>query len=217
MAKPLTMRPRETRKASNHDCSTPPHGPLVQFVRYNNRRLEMLKAHTDQLKYYAISHVWGKTQWMRVSCMDDEILVSPEKAKFIEEELPALVGDTPFWMDTLTVNQRVKSEVIDTVQSIPAIFRDSAETIAVREGDGIYSCCGEAIQHLNNHMEIIQRLLYHVQDEHMFHVYEESYLQRLWTLQECLLSHTIHFVTRQGGSIHPYEFVPCHTNISKAR
>jgi hypothetical protein len=62
-----------------------------------------------------------------------------------------LVGDTAFWMDTLTVNQRDSAEVIATVQALPSIFRNAIKTIAIREGDGLYSCCAKAVESLETH------------------------------------------------------------------
>ncbi|TKA62583.1 hypothetical protein B0A49_10855 [Cryomyces minteri] len=60
-----------------------------------------------------------------------EVKASQEKADFIEKDLPALVGDTAFWMDTLTVDQRNEKEALAIVQSIPTIFRIAGRTIAV--------------------------------------------------------------------------------------
>ncbi|KAH9207016.1 hypothetical protein DL95DRAFT_484322 [Leptodontidium sp. 2 PMI_412] len=168
-------------------------GPLVQFARFVNGRLETFPAHTRRLQYYAISHVWGKTEWLQVNCLCHDILASLEKARFINEQLPALVGSTAFWMDTLTVNQRDPAEVIATVQSIPAIFRDAQKTIAVREEDGIYDCCEKAVRGFADYEELVRKLIMHI-DEHDGDDYRESYLQRLWTLQEVLLSRTIQFV-----------------------
>ena len=198
------QQPLQNTKVSGGDNSKR-HGPLAQFARYNDGRLDLFKAHTSELKYYVISHVWGKTVWMRVSCLDGEILVSEEKAKFIEEQLPTLVGNMPFWMDTLTVNQKNKAEVIATVQSIPDIFRDAEETIAIREHDGIYKCCKEAIEDFSDVDHFRLALLDHAQKAHQNHVYDESYLHRLWTLQECLLSHTIRVVVNSHSELH---FVP---------
>ena len=103
-------------------------------------------------------------------------------------------------MDTLTVNQRDKDEVIATVQAIPAIFRDAVKTIAVREGDGLYDCCLDAVRGFTEYKEFLRKLAGHTSD-HWGDVYRESYLQRLWTLQECFLSHTIQFV-QDGDSRH---------------
>ncbi|RYP92625.1 hypothetical protein DL770_001267 [Monosporascus sp. CRB-9-2] len=106
----------------------------------------------------------------------------------------SLVGDVAFWMDTITVNQKDPAEVISTVQAIPAIFRDAEKTIAIREGDAIYNCCVEAVAGFPDLAEMRRMLLVHVSERHYESVFEESYLKRLWTLQEVLLSHTIQFV-----------------------
>ena len=174
--------------------SSRPRGPLVQFARYEASRLIFFHAHTKELKYFALSHVWGKIDWLKVDCVDHDILASSEKARFINDQLPELVGDVAFWMDTLTVDQRNQVEVVATVQSIPDIFRDAEKTIAIREGDGIYPCCVTAVDGYRDYRELFPRLMGHVSSDHWDHQYDESYLRRLWTLQECLLSHTIEFV-----------------------
>lgn len=122
-----------------------------------------------------------------------EVKASQEKADFIEKDLPALVGDGAFWMDTLTVDQRNEKEVLAIVQSIPTIFKMAQRTIAVRECDGLYDCCMKAVEGFQDYGEFSDKLNKHGGD-HDDYVYNESYLQRLWTLQECLLSHTIQFV-----------------------
>jgi hypothetical protein len=173
-------------------------GPLVQFARFVNGQLELFSARTGDEQYIAISHVWGKIEWLRIPGIAEDVLASPEKARFIKEQLPGLVGSSAFWMDTLTVNQRNKAEVIATVQVMPAIFRDAVATIAVREDDGIYVCCARAVADFKDWHDLSEKLLRH-SDCHSDHVIDESYLQRLWTMQECLLSHTIHFVVSNNG------------------
>jgi hypothetical protein len=168
-------------------------GPRVQFARYVDGRLQLFTARTSELDYYAVSHVWGEIQWLSVRGVDHEILVSRQKATFIENTLPSLVGTAAFWMDTLTVNQRDQAEVIATVQAIPATFRDAVKTIAVRQGDGFYNCCLKAVKDFTEWEDFAQKMALH-SFAHCDDVYRESYLQRLWTLQECFLSHTIQFV-----------------------
>jgi hypothetical protein len=142
--------------------------------------------------------------------MKDAILTSESKARYIDEQLFDVVGQQPFWMDTITVNQRDQAEVIATVQAIPDIFRDAEKTIAIREGDGYYRCCVKAANGCKTHEEMQTKLVDHV-EEHSYDVLDESYLNRLWTLQECLLSHTIQFVTcGSGKSITPGR--PSHQN-----
>jgi hypothetical protein len=175
-----------------------PSGPLVQFARFVNGQVELFKENTDQLRYLAISHVWGEIEWRHVRGVPHEIKVSEKKAKFIEERLPVLVGGDAFWMDTITVNQRDQAEVIDTVQSIQAIFRDAGRTIAIREGDGLYPCCHAATEGFTSWEDFGRKLSEH-SGIHYDHAYDETYLLRLWTLQECQLSHTIEFVTVHQG------------------
>lgn len=175
-------------------------GPLVQFARFVNGQIELFKERTDQLDYIAISHVWGDIDWRHVKGVLHEIKVSSKKAKFIEDKLPALVGDHAFWMDTITVNQRDQAEVIGTVQAIPTIFRDASRTIAVREGDGLYPCCVAATEGFTSWEDFGERLQKH-SDEHYSHTFDETYLSRLWTLQECQLSHTIQFVDTHEGNL----------------
>lgn len=174
--------------------------PRVKFARYHNGKLELFTSSTDQLQYIAISHVWGKWRWQPVAGIDGDIKVSNEKAKFIVERLPSLVGDMPFWMDTITVNQRNQTEVIATVQAIPSIFRNAVKTIAVREGDGIYNCCVAAVRDFASLDDLSKKIAGHIQHHNFEYLCIESYLQRLWTLQECLLSHTIEFVVGTDGN-----------------
>ncbi|RYP10002.1 hypothetical protein DL764_000931 [Monosporascus ibericus] len=171
-------------------------GPRVQFARFvdNGEKIQLFSACTKDVAYYAISHVWGKTEWKHVRCLGRGMRMSPQKAKFLEERMYALVGDVAFWMDTIAVDQKGAAEVISTVQAIPAIFRNAEKTIAIREGDGIYNCCVEAVAGFSDYAEMLQMLVVHVGERHSQSVSEESYLKRLWTLQEVLLSHTIEFV-----------------------
>jgi hypothetical protein len=136
---------------------------------------------------------------LKILGIPGEILAFERKAKFIEHHLADLVGETSFWMDTLTVNQRDQAEVITTVQTIPSIFRDTIKTIAVREGDGLYDCCTKATENFTRWEDFNDKLTSHM-GHHYTHMYDESYLQRLWTLQECLLSHTIQFVVNSAGN-----------------
>jgi hypothetical protein len=102
-------------------------------------------------------------------------------------------------MDTLTVDQRDPVEVSSIVDVIPNIFRMAKKTIAVRECDGLYDCCMEAVEGFEDHGEFTQRLHDHA-STHRDYACAESYLQRLWTLQECLLSDTIEFVVGRNST-----------------
>lgn len=167
--------------------------PLIKFARFVNGTLELFEARTDELEYVVFSHVWGDWKWRKIPGIPYEVKASQEKADFIEKDLPALVGDGVFWMDTLTVDQRNEKEVLTIVQFIPTIFKMARRTIAVRECDGLYDCCIKAVEGFQDYGEFSKKLNEH-SDKHDDDVFSESYLQRLWTLQECLLSHTIQFV-----------------------
>ena len=97
-------------------------GPWVQFARFVNGKLQLFHAHTKQEKFIAVSHVWGDKAWRFVPIAGREVLISEQKADFVQNELPDLVGDVPFWMDTLTVDQHNQAEVISTVQKSQLSF-----------------------------------------------------------------------------------------------
>ena len=176
----------------------PEKGPNVQFARFVNGELVLFSAHTSELEYIAVSHVFGETEWHSIPGIKNEVLASPQKAVFIEKELPALVGELPFWMDILTVNQRIQAEVISVVGAIPWIFRDAVQTLAIREDDGIYACCEKALEGIEGCASLFPALIEHYFN-HSDAVCDESYLRRLWTFQECLLSHSIRFVVCRRG------------------
>ena len=167
--------------------------PLVKFARFENGKLILLEARTDSLEYLSFSHVWGDWTWRDIPGIPYRIKASQGKANFIENDLPAIVGQVAFWMDTLTVDQSNGKEVIDVVGAIPTIFRHAKRTIAIREPDGIYDCCVQAVHGFNDFHDFNDKLNDHARSHYQY-IHKESYLQRLWTLQECLLSHTIEFV-----------------------
>lgn len=130
----LSPPPSPAPEQNRTDTSTG-EGPIAQFGRFVGGRLTLKKARTTELEYVAISHVWGKIEWISDKPnVDGEVKASRSKATFIEKKLPGLVGEKFFWMDTLTVNQRNQAEVLAIVQIIPTIFRDAVRTIAIREG-----------------------------------------------------------------------------------
>ena len=176
----------------------PQKGPEVKFARFVSGQLVLFSAYTSELEYIAVSHVFGKTEWFSIPGIKNEVLASTQKATFIEKELPALIGDRPFWMDILTVNQRNQGEVISVVGAIPWIFRNAVQTLAIREDDGIYSCCEKVLEGIQDWDSHCSALANH-HSNHIDDMCDESYLQRLWTFQECLLSHSIRFVVCHRG------------------
>ncbi|RYO07695.1 hypothetical protein AA0121_g11657 [Alternaria tenuissima] len=83
----------------------------IKFARFKNATLELFEAPIESTDYIAFSHVWGNWAWRSTDGIPYEIKASEEKAHFIANDLPALVGDGAFWMDTLTVDQRNPAEV----------------------------------------------------------------------------------------------------------
>jgi hypothetical protein len=192
----------DTDSDEDEGINLDPNEPrLIKFARFVNGSLELFTAKTDEVEYVAFSHVWGDWEWRMVPGIPYEVKVSQEKADFIANDLPALVGDGAFWMDTLTVDQRNEKEVLAIVDSIPAIFKMAKRTIAVRESDGFYDCCVDAVEGFEDWADFATRVIEHDSRGHRDYVCVESYLQRLWTLQECLLSRSIQFVVSKSGML----------------
>jgi hypothetical protein len=186
---------------------------LCRFQAGKLLKSVMFPASTD---FLAISHVWGKAEWMKVDGIEHEIRVSREKAKFIKEQLPSIVGDQWFWMDVLCINQRDDEARVAITQHIPSVFRFAQRTIAVRDSSGFKDCCTKAIgdpylffsksrdwRSKNEDDSDVdfgegpdgrRRLIEHITEEHAGHVMNEGILTRLWPLQEIILSDKIQFV-----------------------
>lgn len=172
-----------------------PEDSPITFARFVAGRLERFEAPINNLDYLAISHVWGNPALLEprdIPGIDGKVLCTPEKAAYIELELPKNVGTKPFWMDVLTVDQTNKDAVTAITKSIPLLFRNASCTIVLRERDGFYDCCREAVEGFDDYESFLQKMFSH-EGTHKGHVRVESYLQRLWTLEECLLSRRVQF------------------------
>lgn len=103
-----------------------------------------------------------------------------------------------FWMDTLCVDQSSVDARISVIPHIPDIFRRAQNTIVVRDGGGICTCCTAAILGmgtLKDVSDIGQRMADHFSATHeMDNSFNEGVLDRLWPLQEILLSDEVNFV-----------------------
>jgi aerobic-type carbon monoxide dehydrogenase small subunit (CoxS/CutS family) len=174
---------------------------LARFIN-NGTRLEFAVKNTREVEYIAVSHVWGDKKWRSLKCMDNEVLISDSKADFVEIRLYPIVGETYFWMDTLTVNQHNQREVIATVHSIPNIFSDAQRTLVVKQGDGMRACCADAVNTAGEDVKgVISIWFEHATENHPHSSRShETYLERLWTLQEIMLSHTLQFVLCKNGN-----------------
>jgi hypothetical protein len=172
-----------------------PEDSAITFARFVAGRLERFQASINNLEYLAISHVWGDPALLEsreIPGIEGKVLCTPEKAEYIRHELPKKVGTKPFWMDILTVDQTNKSAVTAITKSIPSLFRNASCTIVLRERDGFYDCCRETVEGFENYESFLRKMVSHHR-AHEGHVRVESYLQRLWTLEECLLSRRVQF------------------------
>ncbi|KAJ6506572.1 hypothetical protein C8R45DRAFT_1175626 [Mycena sanguinolenta] len=132
--------------------------------------------------FIAVSHFWGNADWRRLECVEDEILVSEEKAHFITHDLPNVIENTWFWMDILSVDQRDGEARVAVTQHIPSIFRAAIKTVADEDID------------FTEGMDGRQKLVLHLQQEHAEEDIEDGVLSRLWPLQEIMMSNCVHFV-----------------------
>ena len=152
----------------------------------------------NDVEYIAISHTWGLAEWQHVRGIDDEVLVSDEKAKFIADRLPSIVGGSYFWMDVLCVDQRDDEARVAITQLIPLIFREAKLTIVIQEGTGFRNCCIRLIDNFSwlysAEDHDLSTLELHYDTNHTDEMFCEGALTRLWLLQEMLLSDTIRFV-----------------------
>ena len=160
--------------------------------------------------YITISHVWGNARWQHVQGVG-EVLVSDEKAKFMSERLPILVGQEWFWMDVLCIDQRDKNAAVTVTQHIPAIFRNAHKTIVVRNSAGFRECPEHTVENADDNRNYSDPSFNednwvggrHEMMKHIFTYYDseiqrrgvyEAILGRLWVLQEIMLSKEIKFV-----------------------
>jgi len=171
------------------------------MCRYNaeTSKFETNEQCVGETKYLAISHVWGQATWRNVVGVDAQILASDEKAKFVAERLPFIVGDDWFWMDILCVDQRNRAARVAVTQHIPTIFRFAERTILVRDGTGFRECCNAVAEPFGswarNPYNGVEAISEHLAKTHLRNNdFNESILSRLWVLQEVMLSDIIQFV-----------------------
>jgi hypothetical protein len=172
------------------------------LCRYNSGKLVKENKPLSKTEYIAISHVWGKAVWQDIPEIGP-VLVSSEKAKFVEKRLPLIVGTKWFWMDILCVDQSCKEARIAVAQHIPTIFRRAQKTIVVRNSTGFQDCCSHAFGNIftsEDLYRIRKTLLTHLgmhlemQRSGESEGLKEEVFERLWVLQEVALSNCIQFV-----------------------
>ena len=122
--------------------------------------------------------------------------MTDHKAVFIQDKLPSLVGTTPFWLDTICVNQRNIAEQKADIQAVPTTPRQAQKTICIWDNGGFPDCCAEAIgQFCSWNSEGLSMFANHLSTKHEDRDAHESYLERLWTLTEVLLSDCTEFTS----------------------
>jgi hypothetical protein len=155
-----------------------------------------------KFQYIAISHIWGHANWRTIPGIEGEVLCSDEKAKFLTDSLPSIVGDDYFWMDILCVNQKDKTARVAVTQYIPRIFRHAQRTIFVKDDGGIQSCCADSLGEFSaDDDDLSNRLTEHRTESHPSQPINERTLTRLWILEETIQSNAIQFVNCQPGVI----------------
>ena len=169
-------------------CRYGPDGKLLKSLRT-----------LAETKFMAVSHVWGDAKWRKVKGIEGEVMVSKDKAKFLEQHLPIIVGHGWFWMDVLCIDQKDKAARIAVTQYIPIIFRSAYKTLAVRESWGFGYCCSVARDDIRAYLggETIKGMVlqdhYETCPDHI-PIREEGFLSRIWPLQEIVLSDNIEFI-----------------------
>ncbi|RYC81178.1 hypothetical protein BFJ63_vAg15932 [Fusarium oxysporum f. sp. narcissi] len=151
-----------------------------------------------EIHYIAFSHVWGDAHWTTLHGIADRVKVSKSKARFLEHNLHNLVGNSYFWMDVLCIDQTKDEERIKVTTIIPQIIEHAQKPIVIRDGSGYVSCCALAFGNLSTWGDYnagVSRWRKHWTDEHKHHLLKEGILERLWPLQESILSNRIQFVT----------------------
>jgi hypothetical protein len=150
------------------------------------------------IKYIAISHIWANATWhSSIANIGWEVKASSQKAAFLAEQFPQLVGSDYFWMDVLCIDQRSAEAKTNIIRHIPFIYRNAQRTIVVRENGGLESCCADAVAGCSwvgdNAAASEQRLADHVIEAHDLVEMVEVWFTRLWPLQEMILSDNLQF------------------------
>ena len=179
----------------------------LTLCRFNNAgNLHYEDAEITTTPYIAVSHVWAEPEWVTIPGIPERVLASCQKAQFIHRKLPTLVGTSLFWMDILAMDQTNDEARVRVVKHIPAIYSNAQRTIVVREHGGFRECCSNILELFRNeaswdelekegaseaHPLVV--ILEHIRICHPGGLHE-SWLSRLWPLQETNLSTTLEFV-----------------------
>lgn len=103
-------------------------------------------------------------------------------------------------MDILCVDQWSPEARIAVINHIPAIYSGALKTIVVREGGGIQRCCAEAIGEFDRwQSDGAQKFVDHASHKHWDEPMVEAWFDRLWPLQETILSDSLVFTVCDRG------------------
>jgi len=174
----------------------------VTLCRFDSEVLVREEHPLYEAEYIAISHVWGNAEWLLVPGIANEVLSSRQKAIFLANQLPKLVGTQYFWMDILCIDQHDENNRIAIIQHIPTIFRRAIRTMVVKDGGALQPCCAIAIAEILDE-SWRERLALHLTSIHYnIEFLAEGVCERLWPLQEIVLSNNVQFVTCEDLPVH---------------
>ena len=179
----------------------------VSLARFDNGKVILAPHDLQSVSFIAISHVWGDTEYQDLPGFDLwQIPVSRHKMAFILDRLPQMVENSWFWMDIICVDQRNEDAGIAVVDHIPDIFRRAAKTLVIRDGDGLMSCCRNTIGTFDLDQRWHQTLYDHLRSKHLAELLSDSWLERLWPLQEAILSNNLQFASCADRDISTFRF-----------
>ncbi|KAF5263358.1 hypothetical protein FOXYS1_5895 [Fusarium oxysporum] len=167
-----------------------------------DKKLSRHEVELGEHPFIAISHVWCQATWRSIPGIEWRVLASPQKARWIADELPLLVQDDYFWMDILAIDQADKAKRIAIVDHIPSIYRQAKLTLVVREDSGLQACCENVLPENTDVVKGSQKTIFNKEQEEIilkhFQEYhpegvEEIWLNRLWPLQEVMMSDNLQF------------------------
>lgn len=180
--------------------STHAESPIV-LCRYRSGKLLREERQLNSSEYVAISHVWGNVQALEVNGVEGKIFLSVEKARFLKEKLPSILGEQYFWMDILCIDQGNDAARVTATRLIPSIFRQAKKTLVIRDSTGIRDCCvhtiGDVIKWEDDPLGWRSKMIQHYGWDHMegkTAPFYEGVLERLWPLQEIMISECLQFV-----------------------
>jgi hypothetical protein len=179
----------------------------ISLAKYDNGELRLEARDLQHTQYVAISHIWGKAEYCDLPSFPlRKVQASSYKVDFLLRQLPGLVGDGWFWMDIICVDQQDADARIAVVDHIPELFRKAEKTIVIKDGDGLKACCGNAIGTLQESHDWDQKLIDHLHQNHIGELIPDSWLERLWPLQEAILSNTLQFVSCDERNTFEFRF-----------